>query len=107
MLWKNIRGTGDNKPPEGCTNYLEFYEKESGHTTKICKVKGCTNGVEMGAHVKKVKLRSNQDNSWYVIPMCKACNKRDDEFELNVDACPVEIRHVSQPTTAKKKPARK
>jgi hypothetical protein len=106
MLWKNIHGMGDFKPPEGHTNFLEFYEKESGHSTKICKVKGCTNGAEMGAHIKKVKLRVNQDNSWYVIPMCKTCNCREDEFELNVDAFPVEIRHVHQPVT-KKKPAKK
>jgi hypothetical protein len=101
MKYKNVRITVDDNPPKGYASFLEFHEKNRG-PTKICKVKGCTNEVEVGAHIKKVKLRKNQDPSWYIIPMCKACNQREDEFELNTDAFPVKIRNIKQPTTAKK-----
>jgi len=104
MKYKNVRITVDDKPPEGFKSFLEFHEKKRGHTA-ICKVKGCTNEVVVGAHVKKVKLRANQDPSWYIIPMCAECDKREDEFELNTDAFPIKIRNIKQPTTTKKKTA--
>jgi hypothetical protein len=106
MRYKNVRVTGDDKPSEEYLSLLDFHEKNRG-ATAICKVKGCTNEAAVGSHVKKVKLRANQDPSWYIIPMCRTCHKREDEFELNTDAFPVKIRHIRQPSATKKKVSKK
>jgi hypothetical protein len=92
LKWKNIAGTANRKPREGYETWLDFHEQNSGKKSKTCKVKGCTNKATIGAHVRKVKLRKNQDRSWYIVPLCKSCNQSKDEFELNVDASPISLR---------------
>jgi hypothetical protein len=95
LKWKNISGTG-NREPKGCDSWLEFYEENSGKLVKDCKVKGCTNKATVGAHVRKVKLRKNQDRSWYIVPLCTSCNQSKEEFELNADADPVPVNVQSR-----------
>jgi hypothetical protein len=34
----------------------------------------------VGAHVQKV---NSADRKWYIIPICRPCNNRTDDFEVN------------------------
>ncbi|MDR2700301.1 MAG: hypothetical protein LBC12_05790 [Nitrososphaerota archaeon] len=92
LKWKNIIGTADRKPKSGYDSWLDFYEQNSGKSSKTCKVKGCTNKATVGAHVRKARLRKNQDRSWYIVPLCHSCTHIEDMFELNADASPVSVR---------------
>ena len=40
----------------------------------------------VGAHVQKA---NSSDKSWYITPLCKACNQRTDEFDVFWDLVPV------------------
>lgn len=89
MKWKNLNGTADRIVPSGYENWLDFYEQKSGKSAKNCKVKGCSNSADDGAHVKKV---NSSDNSWYIVPLCRSHNHDKEEFELNSDADPAKLR---------------
>ena len=47
---------------------------------------GCSNSDLVGAHVQKA---NSSDKSWYITPLCKACNQRTDEFDVFWDLVPV------------------
>lgn len=51
-----------------------------------CGASGCSNNDLVGAHVQKV---NSSDKSWYITPLCKACNQRTDEFDVFWDLVPV------------------
>jgi hypothetical protein len=58
--------------------------KNSNKTADKCYVSGCSNDNSLvGGHVKKV---DSNDNKWYIIPLCRSCNAKEDEiFTLNSD----------------------
>ncbi len=77
---KNLRGTGDRKPV-GYNSWLEFWEARSGEKATMCKSISCSSKTDLvGAHVKKV---DSNDGKWYIVPLCKGCNARDDEFYVS------------------------
>lgn len=80
MKVKNLNGTSANACKK-CGSRLAHWEKLSGKTAKTCCCKGCANDAKVGAHVQK----DTTDMSWYIIPLCHACNKKPstEVFELN------------------------
>ncbi|MBI9032588.1 hypothetical protein JEZ13_11390 [bacterium] len=86
---KNLVGTGSNAR-EITGTWLEYWEEQTGRKAEKCcaydenltkdrsKVYLCgsTKGL-LGGHVKKVK---DNDNRWYILPICSSHNKTDDEY---------------------------
>lgn len=78
MKVRNLNGTSSNSCK--CDSWLAHWGNFSKQTTKQCVVSGCTNVPEVGGHVQKVSLA---DQSWYIIPICKSCNRQHGE-ELEI-----------------------
>lgn len=77
---KNLHNTGDRKP-FGYNSWLEYWEAKSGEEATECKSITCSTKTDLvGAHVIKA---GSLDGKWYIIPLCKACNKRNDEFYVS------------------------
>ncbi|CAA7603141.1 Hypothetical protein DEACI_3964 [Acididesulfobacillus acetoxydans] len=70
---KNLNGTGDNTPPGGYSSWKEWWESKKRRRFGICSCDDCSSRAEVGAHVQKV---SSTDRSWYIVPLCVACNKK-------------------------------
>ncbi|WP_214040602.1 hypothetical protein [Photorhabdus akhurstii] len=79
MKVKNIVGTEDNNC--SCGSWLEHWLTYSGNKSLpgFCSEISCTNKPEVGAHIIKV---GSTDSDWYIVPLCKAHNKKSDEFEI-------------------------
>lgn len=80
---KNASGTSRYGTPAGYNSWLEYWEKKSGKTAWRCSAIDCHLMGRMnlvGAHVKKVY---GGDNHSYIVPLCKACNNRTDEFYVD------------------------
>ena len=89
MLVKNVNGSSRFSSPAGYDSWLDYWEVKSGNTASRCsatdcKLSGRSNLV--GAHVQKAY---SSDKSWYITPLCKACNQRTDEFDVFWDLVPV------------------
>lgn len=81
MKVKNINGTSDNSCK--CGSWLEHWEKYSDQPLpKYCSEVDCGKKPEVGAHVQK---DSGNDNSWYIIPLCKTHNAQKDTT-LNISS---------------------
>ena len=76
---KNLNGTSDNKAPAEYSSWLEFWEKKAGKKAGECG--HCTADAEVGAHVQKA---DSSDKSWYIVPLCKTCNKKSSSEEFTV-----------------------
>lgn len=75
----NLKGTSKNKAT-CCGSWIAHHKKHAPKSKNCCSVKGCSGVAEVGAHVQLER----KDNRWWIVPMCKGCNKRDDEtLELN------------------------
>lgn len=73
---KNLNVTSDKV----CTcsdSWLEHWEKKSGKIASLCAALDCSGKAEVGGHVKK----AGSEKTHYIVPLCKACNKRTDEFD--------------------------
>ena len=91
MQVKNLNGTAQNKCK--CESWYAHWQKFSGQKANHCVVSGCLGPDLVGGHVQKV---SNPDSSWYVIPICRACNGRKGQT-LNVyDQVKLVSANVSQ-----------
>ncbi|MBA7855408.1 hypothetical protein ACHHY8_05730 [Enterobacter cloacae complex sp. 2024EL-00215] len=64
-----------------CDSWLKHWENISGQESSSCGNQDCFNMAEVGGHVKKC---DEDDNSHYIVPLCKTCNSSSnvDEFEL-------------------------
>lgn len=72
---KNLNGTaGKTCSCPGSHSWLEHWERKTGRKAYYCA--GCASRAEVGGHVKK----NGSDYSHYIVPLCKSCNKRTDEF---------------------------
>ena len=82
---KNINGTANRTPPAPYQNltWLEFYKEKCGREHIFCVCKSCTNLVEVGAHVIKADI--DTDDKWYIVPLCKSCNNKTDAFVVDSD----------------------
>ncbi len=74
---KNINGTSDNNC--GCGSWLNHYYKNGGYKYEYCCEDKCVNKDLVGAHVQK---DGSTDNSWYIIPLCKAHNASTTALEI-------------------------
>ncbi len=83
---KNLNGTSDNRVPSGYSSWLEYWEKKTGKRAGECG--HCTAKAEVGAHVQKA---DSYDRSWYIVPLCYACNQKPstEEFMVYEELVPV------------------
>lgn len=72
---KNLNGTSEkNCSCPGCHSWLDHWERKTGRVAVSCAA--CSAKAEVGGHVKEV----GSNYSHYIVPLCKSCNKRTDEF---------------------------
>jgi hypothetical protein len=78
LLCKNKNGTSERSCDCGSwkKHWLNFSNQKWPNT---CSVYGCDNVAEVGAHIFATNV---DDKSEYIIPMCKKCNARTDEFTI-------------------------
>ena len=75
---KNLHGTSGRKP-KGYSSWEEFWIAHKGYWPTYCSASDCCNKAKVGAHVIKVY----GSNKWYIVPLCKACNAREDIFYVD------------------------
>ena len=91
MVIRNINGTSDNKCK--CLTWLDHWKKYSGRgIPTYCPTKECMEKSEVGAHVQKEDIN---DNSWYIIPLCKKCNAKKGQ-SLTVSDTPLVSANVKE-----------
>lgn len=83
---KNVLGSSRFAAPDGYSSWLDYWEKQTGTKKFTCGASGCSNSDLVGAHVQKA---NSSDKSWYITPLCKACNQRTDEFDVFWNLVPV------------------
>ncbi|MCL2288182.1 MAG: hypothetical protein FWC33_03235 [Candidatus Bathyarchaeota archaeon] len=97
LKWKNVK-VSNKAPPSWAKSWIDFWEQKSDTKAKKCSVLGCGADATEGAQVKKVKLRSNQDQDWYIIPVCHKCNENETkEFELKSGVKPIKMTDKEKP----------
>lgn len=86
---KNVNGSSRFVSPAGYNTWLDYWEAKSGKTASRCSATDCHKIGRwnlVGAHVKKA---TGFDNSWYIVPLCRSCNTRTDEFYVDETLVPV------------------
>lgn len=86
---KNANGTSRFKSPAGYITWLDYWEAKSGKTAWKCSATDCNKFGRVnliGAHVQKA---NSYDQSWYIVPLCRGCNNRIDEFYVDETLVPV------------------
>lgn len=91
MQVKNLNGTSQNKCK--CNSWYAHWQKFSGQKANQCVVIGCSGTDLVGGHVQK---DSTSDSSWYVIPICNACNGKKGQALNVVDQVKLVSANVSQ-----------
>ena len=92
MFVKNVNGSSRFGAPEGYSSWLHYWEesKVKLQAGKFYLCPACNSSLErtefVGAHVQKAE---GFDKSWYIAPLCKACNQRTDSFNVTVTLIPV------------------
>ena len=85
----NASGTSRYDAPAGYSTWLEYWERKSGKTAWRCSATDCHKlgrSNLVGAHVKKVY---GGDNHSYIVPLCRECNMRTDEFYVDEELIPL------------------
>ncbi len=86
---KNVNGSSRFDSPAGYSSWLDYWEDKSGKTASRCSATDCHRLGRhnlVGAHVQKV---FGTDKSWYIVPLCRECNTRTDEFYTDETLVPV------------------
>lgn len=86
---KNVNGSSRYVSPQGYDTWLDYWEVKSGKTAWMCSATNCHKlgrSKLVGAHVRKV---DSTDNCWYIVPLCRECNNRNDEFYVDETLVPV------------------
>lgn len=78
MKLKNIVGTAQRSC--SCSSWLRHWERHSGQKTEYCQVLGCVSRDVVGAHVQ---LADGWNTTWYIYPLCKACNQSRGDLEVS------------------------
>lgn len=76
---KNVNGSSRWDAPEGYASWIDYWCKHKGLIIDCCAT-DCNGEAEVGAHVVKAE---GDDKSVYIVPLCKGCNKRTDEFMVH------------------------
>jgi len=77
MRVRNLNGTRDNVC--ACGSWIDHWERFSGETALFCAAQGCPNLADVGAHVRKA---AGGDDRWYIIPLCRDCNMRRGDIDI-------------------------
>jgi hypothetical protein len=89
MTVKNVNGSSRFSSPAGYNSWLDYWEDKSGMTAWRCSATDCMSYGRInlvGAHVQKAY---STDQRWYIVPLCKSCNTRNDVFEVDAELVPV------------------
>lgn len=72
-----------------CGSWLEHWRRETRSRRRVCGVLGCSNPVDVGAHVLVMDNRSSWEHR--IVPMCNGCNHHlnDDDMWLKSDVVAV------------------
>lgn len=84
MKVRNVNGTSRFSPKGG--SWLDYWKEQTGESPYYCAANGCYETDLVGAHVQKV---NSIDKCYYIVPLCRSCNQRTDEFEVNKKLVPV------------------
>jgi len=86
IILRNVKGTSRFKKPTCASSWLEYW-KDNFKTSDppCCAACGCKEDL-VGAHVQKV---SDGDESWYIVPLCKSCNKQEGPFKASSKLAPM------------------
>lgn len=80
MKVKNVNGTSRFSPKGG--SWLDYWKEQKGKSATVCSAYGCWGTDLVGAHVQKV---NSTDKCYYIVPLCRSCNQRNDEFEVDAN----------------------
>ncbi len=97
MRVKNLNGTSSHSC--NCGSWLDHWKKfreyNSQYISRVrfggeeifCSAIDCRNKATDGGHVKKISSGIVREtlglNDWYIVPLCKQCNQRNDEFDID------------------------
>jgi len=85
-LVKNVNGSSRFSAPAGYDSWLDYWEKQTGEKAYYCSALDCNNTDLVGAHVQKA---NSDDRSYYIVPLCNACNQREGNFYVSAKLVPV------------------
>ena len=85
MYVKNVNGSG-RFAPRGYDSWLDYWKAQTGEKPYYCAADNCLGTDLVGAHVQKT---NSTDKNWYIVPLCKSCNKRTDTFNVSKTLVPV------------------
>lgn len=84
---KNIHGTSKEKYAKSYPNkyksWLDYWNDKCQYSLDKCANLNCKCDKEVGTHV--IKEGSENDRSWYIVPLCKKCNHPSNEKYFNVN----------------------
>lgn len=82
---QNINGSSKERyatPPRGYNSWLDYWKDNCIFPMPtLCSCKNCYNEVKVGAHV----MKTSNIRKWYIVPLCYACNSKDEPFEVDED----------------------
>jgi hypothetical protein len=64
-------------------SWLKHYYAETGSTRTMCSVLGCSNDVDVGAHIHNAHGLAR--NHHWIVLMCHQCNMSNDALRLKGD----------------------
>lgn len=80
MRVHNLNGTSDNEPNAPFHSWIAYWKHYKGLTPVRCPKCGNLLSDPVGAHVQKESLL---DRSWYIVPICRGCNKANTSFDVD------------------------
>lgn len=86
---KNIHGTSKERYsksyPKEYRSWIDYWEENCLLSFMLdkCANTACSGEQEVGAHV--IKEGTENDRSWYIVPLCKKCNHPSNEKKFTVD----------------------
>ncbi len=94
FIVRNINGTSWRKC--ACGSWLEHWRRETRSPRLTCAAFGCGNDAEVGAHVHELTGKRGTDWNEYIVPMCKGCNARRSDEEIELKICIVLVSANTQ-----------
>jgi hypothetical protein len=86
MRVTNVNGSSVHDIPTGYASWLSYWESYEILSDDDIKCYACdeymTRDDLVGAHVRKPY---SSDKKWYIIPLCRPCNGRKGNFDVNPD----------------------
>lgn len=86
MKVKNVNGSSRFQSPKGYSSWLEYWGTQTGQVPFLCYTSNCMQTDLVGAHVQKA---DGNDEHYYIVPIYRSCNTRDDVFNVESTLVPV------------------